>query len=223
MAALYIIGLGLSYFSSKESFHVFVGMTATHVLFGRAAGMSFGYALNYGNDVVVPVNIAIETIMVLLFYPIFVFSVRHLMFIENLKSFMDHIHEIAQSNKPLIRRYGLPGLFAFVCFPFWLTGPLIGCVIGFLLGLHPWLNMFIVLGSTYFAALIWAIVLHEIHVRVAEFNPYAPLILVAVIIVLSIIGIIIDRMNYQRRKTAEDDSENKEKGKDEEISCSNLP
>jgi hypothetical protein len=38
--------------------------------------MSFGYALDYGHPVVISVNLAIETILISLFYPLFVFSIR---------------------------------------------------------------------------------------------------------------------------------------------------
>ena len=100
LALMYIVWLALSYFASPESFQAVVGMTATHILFGRAAGMSFGYALDFGHRVVIPVNLMIETIMVLLFYPLFVFSWRHLVVIDALESFMQRVKRVAEAQPP---------------------------------------------------------------------------------------------------------------------------
>lgn len=54
-------------------------MTATNIIFGRAAGISVGYTMGLDHIVVVTVNMLIETILVLLFYPLFVLSWRRLL------------------------------------------------------------------------------------------------------------------------------------------------
>ena len=59
--------------------------------------MTFGYALDYGHAIVVLVNLAIETVMIMLLYPLFVFSVRKLMVINPLKGFMHRMHETAMA------------------------------------------------------------------------------------------------------------------------------
>ena len=53
-------------------------MTGLNLIIGREAGMSFGYASGFGHAQVVPLNILIETIQVLVIYPLFVQSTRHL-------------------------------------------------------------------------------------------------------------------------------------------------
>jgi uncharacterized membrane protein len=198
LAVLYVAWLGLSLLFTPEHFHAYVGMTATHILFGRAAGMSFGYALHYGHAIVVPVNVAIETILVLIFYPLFVFSVRRLLVFGALKNVIERMHRAAEMNQDKIRRYGIPGLFVFVFIPFWMTGPLVGSIIGFLLGLKPWVNLTVVLSGTYLACIAWAFILHELHARVAEFSPFAPMILVAIIIAIVIVGQLLERTRNDR-------------------------
>ena len=193
LSLLYIAWLGLTYLLKAENFQVFVGMTATHILFGRAAGLSFGYALGFGHGVVVPVNLIIEVIMVLIFFPLFVFGWRRLLIIDFLKNTMERIHVIAEANQETIKRYGIPGLFVFVFIPFWMTGPLIGSVIGFLLGLPSWLNMSVVLGGTFVATAAWAVVLRQLHERVAAYSPFAPMILVAILIVVVIVCHFLER------------------------------
>ncbi len=190
---LYAIYLAASYFISPNTFQVYVGMTATHILFGRAAGMSFGYSLDFGHLIVIPINLAIEIIMVMLIYPLFVLAWRNLLVFKALNNFMRQIEAAAEANEAKIKRYGIPGLLLFVCIPFWMTGPVIGSVIGFFLGLRPWVNMFVVLFGTMIASLGWALLLKELHDRVADISPFAPMILVLIIITIAVAGYLLEK------------------------------
>ena len=193
LAFLYFAWLGWVSLSSTRDSQVLLALTATHTFFGRAAGIAFGYASGFGHAIVIPVNLAIETIMLMLFYPLFVFTWRHLFVFKGFKNFMERIHNAAQANRASIRRYGIPGLFLFVFIPFWMTGPLVGCAIGFLLGLRPWVNMSVVLSGTYVATFLWAILLKELNERLAAYGSLAPMILVGAIIVIVVVSNIILR------------------------------
>ena len=205
LGLIYLALLGLSYFIDRDNFQIYLGMTAAHLFFGRAAGMTFGYALDYGHAIVVPVNLAIETIMIMLLYPLFVFSVRKLIVINALEDFMHRMHETAMANEGRIRRYGIPGLFVFVFIPFWMTGPTVGAIIGYLLGLRTWVNMSVVLGGTYFAIGAWALILVELRHRISAFTPYAPLLLVAVMILIVVAGRVLERSARDGRHANEPD------------------
>ena len=165
-----------------EAAQMVVGMTATHVLFGRIAGMTFGYTLGMGHDIVVPVNLVIETLLVMLFYPVFVLSWQRLLDIPRLHDLLGKTHRAAQRHQNTIRRYGPVGLFMFVWFPFWMTGPLVGCIIGFLIGLRPVINLGVVLAGTYMAIFTYALLLKELNDQMAAIGPYAPFILLGVVI-----------------------------------------
>jgi len=78
-----------------------------------ALGMFSGYTAKLSHSTVIFVNMLIETIIVLIFYPLFIFSWKHLLVIRVLRNMMARAHKAAEA---------------------------IGCVIGFLLGLHPWLR-----------------------------------------------------------------------------------
>jgi uncharacterized membrane protein len=175
-----------------------VGMTATHVLFGRIAGMTFGYTLGMGHDIVVPVNLVIETLLVMLFYPVFVLSWQRLLDIPRLHDILGKTRRAAERHQNTIRRYGPLGLFMFVWFPFWMTGPLVGCIIGFLIGLRPVINLGVVLGGTYMAIITYALLLKELNDQVAAIGPYAPLILLGVVI--AVFGIVHLAGAWKHRK-----------------------
>ena len=105
---------------------------------------------------------------------------------------MHWLEEAAESNKDKIRRYGIPSLFIFVLIPFWMTGPVVGCVIGFFLGIKPWVNLAIVLSATAMACLGWAVFLKELHERTADFSPFAPLILLVFIVLVAVAGYFLE-------------------------------
>ncbi len=186
LTLLSTIVLVLGYLRFPEKAHVFLGMSATNVLFGRAAGISFGYSFELSNVLVILTNILIETILVLIFYPLFVFSWQSILVIEPLKNFMKRMNIAAETHQDTIRKYGIIGLFMFVWLPFWMTGPMVGCAVGYLLGLNPWKNLTIVLSSTCIAIVCWSLLLRKIHDKIAEYGPYASISFVVAIILIAL-------------------------------------
>ncbi|MES2370269.1 MAG: small multi-drug export protein [Pseudomonadota bacterium] len=160
-------------------------MTGLNLIIGREAGMSFGYASGFGHAQVVPLNILIETIQVLVIYPLFVQSTRHLIRLRALEPFITRIHRAAKSRGGVVRKFGVAGLFVFVFAPFWMTGPVVGAIIGFLIGLRPWVNLAVVLVSTYVAIGLWALLLNELNVWASAVNQYAPYALFLAILLIA--------------------------------------
>jgi len=202
LAFMYTLWLGIKLLFSPEESQVLIGMTATEIMFGRAAAMAFGYSQELEPITVIPICIIIETILVLIFYPLFVFSWRHLLVINRLKNIFERIHKAAEAHKDKVQRYGVIGLFVFVWFPFWMTGPVVGCVIGFLLGLRVWLNITVVLAGTYVAIFGWAFFLRQFHDRVASYSKYAAMVLMALLVIIIIMGHLLHRtLQENKNKT----------------------
>ena len=202
LAFAYVAWLGVKLLISPEQSQVLLGITATAIIFGRAAGMAFGYSLGMGHGTVITVCIIIETVQVFVFYPLFVFSWRHLLVINRLKNIFERMQRAAERHKDKVQRYGVIGLFAFVWFPFWMTGPVVGSVIGFLLGLRTWVNMAVVLAGTYIAIICWAFFLRRLHEQVAAYSSYAGLILMAVLIAIILVGNFLVRRRQKKRCSA---------------------
>ena len=199
LAFAYTLWLGISLLFYPEDSQILVGMTATQILFGRAAGMAFGYSLNLGHGIVISCCIIIETIMVLILYPLFVFSWQHLLVIGWLKKIFDRTRKAAEAHEGMIRKHGIIGLFFFVWFPFWMTGPVVGCVIGFMLGLRLWVNMTVVLAGTCVAVFGWAFFLRSFHDSVASRSSYAPMVLVLLLVIILIAGYFLHRAIYEKK------------------------
>jgi len=200
MAFIFASWLAIKMLTSPEESQVFIGMTATEIMFGRAAAMAFGYSLGLEHTLVIPICMIIETILVLLFYPLFVFSWRHLIVTNLLKKVFERIKKAAEANKDKVQKYGVIGLFAFVWFPFWMTGPVVGCVIGFLLGMRVWLNMAVVLTATYTAILGWALFLRHLHERVASYSSYGAMALMGLLFIIIVLGYLLNKTFRENKK-----------------------
>lgn len=196
MAFAYLAWLGSMLLFSPEDSLIFFGMTAAETFFGRIAAMALGYDNKYGHSVVIPICMAVETILVLLFYPLFVFSWQNVMVINWPKNIFERTRNAAEKNKDRVQKYGIIGLFVFVWLPFWMTGPVVGCIIGFMIGLRPWTNIIAVLTGTYVAIFSWAFLVQKFHEKLAVYSSYGTLILVAIAVAIIIVVKLIKR--YRR-------------------------
>jgi uncharacterized membrane protein len=168
-------------------------MALTNITFGRAVSMSIGYAAGFGHALVIPVNMVVETILVLLFYPLFVFSLKKLVVIPALRNMVARAHQAAVQHEDKVRRYGIIGLFVFVWFPFWMTGPVIGSAIGYLLAFPVWLNLTVVLAGTYIAMVAWAYLLFHLQAQAADLGSWAPALIIMILVAVGLIGYWLNR------------------------------
>jgi len=185
LTGLMLLAFGIGWHLYPDRILPYAIMTGLNLIIGREAGMSFGYASGFGHAQVAPLNILVETIQVLVIYPLFVQSTRHLIKLRILESFITRIHRAAESGGGVVRKFGIAGLFVFVFAPFWMTGPVVGAIIGFLIGLRPWVNLAVVLVSTYIAIGIWALLLNELNVWASAVNQYAPYALFLAIVLIA--------------------------------------
>jgi uncharacterized membrane protein len=200
VALIGLIVMGLVAFWSPETSRIIGAMTFSNIIFGRAVAMSIGYAGGFGHALVVPVNMWVETVLVLLFYPVFVFSVCKLVEFPRLKRFLEHTRAAAERHHDKVRRYGIAGLFIFVWFPFWMTGPVVGSAIGYLLGFPAWLTLSVVLTGTYIAMGGWAYLLFSLHTHAAVFGPWASVLIVGLIVLIILIGYWINRRGTEQQQ-----------------------
>jgi uncharacterized membrane protein len=192
-----LLALGIAALESPASLHIVGAMSFSNLVFGRAVSMSIGYAAGYGHVPVVLVNMWIETVLVLLTYPLLVLSMRKLVVFPVLKRWLDRVEEAAERHRDKVRRYGTAGLFVFVWFPFWMTGPVVGAAIGYLLRFPATLTLSIVLAGTYIAMVAWAWALFGLHTHATALGPWAPALIVGIFVLIVLTGYWLHR----RRRT----------------------
>ena len=193
LTGLMLLGFGIGWTLFPDSILQYAAMTGLNLLIGPGAGMTFGYASGMTHLQVMPLNMLVETLHVLIFFPLFALSWQHLFDLPVLKSFVARMHEAAELRGGMVRKFGIAGLMVFVFVPFWMTGPVVGSIIGFLIGLRPWVNLTIVLLSTYVAISLWALLLNELSAWAATFNRLAPWALLVAIVLIAAAGHLLHR------------------------------
>jgi uncharacterized membrane protein len=184
---------------SPQASEMIGAMSFTSLFFGTVVSMSIGYAAGYGHALVIGVNMWIETVVVALFYPVFVLSVRKLVVFPRLKRFLDRTQAAAERHHDTVRRYGIVGLFIFVGIPVWMTGPVVGSVIGYMLGFPAWLTLTVVITGTFMTLLIWAYLLFGLFTRAAVFGPWAAVLIIGLIILVTFVSYLLERRKNNRK------------------------
>ena len=142
----------------------------------------------------------IESIQVLVVYPLFALTWTHLIDTPRWNAMIGHMQQSAEAHRGSIQRFGILGLFVFVFTPFWMTGPVVGAIIGFLIGLRARTNLAVVLTSTWVAIAVWALLLNELNRWAAAYNRYAPFALVLALVLLALTGRLMKRLPHRPAK-----------------------
>lgn len=153
-------------------FQQVLSITITNVIFGRMAGLSIGVASQMDTTFLVLFNFYIESVMVLILYPLFVFSWKKLDFVSYppLSRYLEHSKHNANKYQPLIQRYGIIGLVLFVLTPFAMTGPVVGSFVGYLIGFSHKLTLAIVLSSTFIAIIVWVYLIKNFEEQLVAYS-----------------------------------------------------
>ena len=155
-----LTGIYLLYllFTDPGLYKVLSSTAVIHVMGGRGLGiltcLSAGISLFY----TILYNFFLEVVIVLVAYGIVVLVMRNIIQPKLFDSAVRKAELTAQSQKTKIKKYGSIGLFLFVMFPFFMTGPVIGAIIGYLLNYRAINNFLIVFSGTLTSIMIYALI-----------------------------------------------------------------
>lgn len=155
------------------------------LVIGIAAGISYGFAAGLGWLEVVVCNVLVESLQVLVVFPLFLLAWHHLVDLGPAAPLLDRLRQAAQARQDSVRRWGIAGLFVFVFIPFWMTGPVVGAIIGFLIGLGSAVNLAIVLSASALGVVVYATFLERLNTWAAAVHPYAVFGTVLALVVLA--------------------------------------
>ncbi len=192
---MYMLWLGLHWMRSAAYFQKILSLMVTRFITGRPGGVYFGHVLEFDYGTNIGVNVFMDVAVVLLFYPLFVLGIEKIFIFRSSRNLIERIHKTAQTNYKIIKTYGVAGLFLFVLFPLWGTGPVVGCAIGFMMGLRPWFNMGVVLSATLLAVVLWVVILAGLHVKLMAYNAYMPAVVIGVFFVIAIGAYLTRRLH----------------------------
>lgn len=174
--------------------HIYT-LIATHVVSGRAGNAAIGVKLHFPNWFILYQSCMVDFVLMFLFYPIFVLCYRRFHSVPLIGTTLARIHEAAMEHRDRIKPYGVSGLLVFVLIPIWSTGPLVGVVVGFLIGLGPLLTFSTVIVADIIsvAVYVWA------YDWVNAYNSTLGWVLVAVIVAVFIAGTLYRWFHGKRR------------------------
>lgn len=175
-------------------------VTAVLQLFGgRAVGVGYGFKQGLSPLFMFFQVAMVDFILMLYIYPVFVRGYQHLTRIPVVGSYLSNIHKAALSHKKRMAPYGAVGLIAFVVFPFWSTGCVVGAVVGYLIGLPTWLSLSSVSAGNIAAITAW-ILFYE---KLIQWNENVAHIFLLLVLLLAVAGFIIARVRAASRKKEE--------------------
>ena len=154
-----LTGLYLFYllFTDPGLYKTLLSTAVVHLMGGRALGIAA--CLSAGISIVYTIvyNFLLEVIIVLIAYGIVVLIMRNIIEPKLFKNTVRQAELAAQKQKTKIKKYGPIGLFLFVMLPFFMTGPVIGSLIGYLLNYKAINNFLIVFSGTLCSIVIYAL------------------------------------------------------------------
>jgi len=154
-----LTGIYLLYllFTDFDLYKVLSSTAIIHIMGGRALGIVTCLSADISLFYTISYNFFLEVVIVLIAYGIVVLVMRNIIQPKLFNSAVRQAELTAQSQKTKIKKYGSIGLFLFVMFPFFMTGPVIGAIIAYLLNYRPINNFLIVFSGTLASIVIYAL------------------------------------------------------------------
>lgn len=155
-----LIGFYLFYllFTNPNLYRVLSSTAIIHIMGGRALGIATCLSADISLFYTISYNFILEVVIVLITYGLFVLVMRNIIQPKLFRSAVRQAELTAQNQKTRVKKFGGIGLFAFVMFPFFMTGPVIGAIIGYLLNYKAINNFLIVFGGTLTSILLYAFI-----------------------------------------------------------------
>ena len=163
-----------------------------HLMGGRALGIATCLSAGIPTFYTIAYNFFLEIVIVLVAYGIVVLVMRNIIEPKLLKSAVRQAELTAQDQKTRVKRYGAIGLFLFVMFPFFMTGPVIGAIIGYLLHYRAINNFLIVFSGTLTSIVIYALIGNNVlefanrYVNVQQVKMWGGIVVAVLILIFAI-------------------------------------
>jgi uncharacterized membrane protein len=165
-----------------------VTMGFAHVVAGKAVSIAQATAVGMPGWLVATLAAYADMLTLLLFYPLLVFAYENLVEKRFFQRHVRPVFESAQRGLGRIGRFKIAGLFLFVFFPLWMTGLLVGSVVGYLMGMRHWVNMGTISAATTASVVCWVYAYEVLFRWLPRINEDVVRILVAVLLVSLLAG-----------------------------------
>lgn len=171
-------------------------MGFTELILGRGVAIAKAVEMGMPPGLVIFLATYVDAVTVFLFYPVLILACRNLVEGRPVDPRMKGIIESAEKNVTRFAKYKIAGIFLFVWLPFFMTGVVVGAVLGYLLGLKTWTNMATVVGGTLTAAVCWLYTYDYLYGWLTQIHSQIPALFTAALIG----ALIVHRLWIETRK-----------------------
>jgi uncharacterized membrane protein len=174
------------------------GVAVAHMFAGKAVSIAQGIAIGMPGGLIASISIYADMTALFITYPILIFSYKHFVDRPFYEKHVKHIFESAQKGLDRVGHSKIVGLFAFVWFPFWMTGVIVGAVLGFLMGMRTWAIMLTVMIGTTSAVICWVFAYDYLFGWVTGIGEPVLYVFIGLII----LAVVIHHIRRRRRRIA---------------------
>lgn len=179
-----VISLFILTFVSPAYGGKIISVITTHLLMGRAGGIATGIELDLSSYLLVLISTLVDTIVVLLIYPLFIMISKHQIENELLRRVVNDTQNSARRHRRGIKKYGIIGLLFFVWFPLHMTGPLAGSFLGYFLGFSHKKTLVTVILGTALAVISWLLIFSKMSMVLGEFSYLQPIFVILITVII---------------------------------------
>ena len=126
-----------------------------HFIGGRPGSAGAGIQLGFDPWFILYASLAHDFIVLLYLYPLLGAGYHQATRLGVIGEKLRTTHERALKHKDRITPYGAPGVFAFVVMPLPGTGPIVGMIVGYIIGLGTFATFGSVMGALVFSTFVW--------------------------------------------------------------------
>lgn len=144
----------MAYYRHPAWQHVFT-MAVAHMAAGKGVSVVQGLALGLHPVAILTLATISDVILMLLVYPVFVFTYENFFESQMFQKHMRPMFESARKRIDGIGRFKVLGVFIIVWLPLWMTGVVVGSIVGYMLGLNDRETLGAAGLGTFTSILVW--------------------------------------------------------------------
>lgn len=184
---LLAVAMAVLYGANRPQFLAMGTAMVSLFLVGKEASIPLGLSLG-GNPVLIATGlILLDSASILILEPFVHTTLQKLSLRPNfLGRTIQRIEKRAAAKHVLVEKYGAPGLYLFLLIPFAFNFPLVGAVIGRMVGLRRWKTMAAILAAITTTGVAWTVLISYGFSQIANINPYVP-VAMSVIMTLAVL------------------------------------
>jgi uncharacterized membrane protein len=175
----------------------------SHILVGKGMSVAQGHLMGMPDWLIIVLATYCDILSVLVTYPILIFSYENFIERHFFHRQMRNIFKHAEKGMNRFGRFRIVGVFAFVWAPLWMTGIIVGAVLGYLMGLPTWAIMSTVSIGAGASVVCWVFFSERLFAYLGWLNQQLPgRALIGIILIAIMVRLLMRRWKARKKAVA---------------------